>query len=286
MKAESYTVLERIHRRISPKSFRRQRRQKAIKAALRPWGGSNLAPNHPIFFQSMFKQPAILTEEVEILLNVNPGIPFIVDPKTADPNPFRQVILEQQYSDTLKFAPKARSIIDLGANVGYASLWFAIQYPDARICVVEPLKSNFLRIQRQVDAAGLGERIKALHAAVGVTSGFAELYSFENGFFHTSASLIQDEKHQTSVERVQCMTLMEIVESSEFSTPEIIKMDIEGTEEKLFEHEDVMAELLQHVKVFAIEIHKSPPESSSVHSFFRKHGWNYSLNSEVTTFYC
>ena len=42
------------------------------------------------------------------------------------------------------------TIIDGGANVGYASVFFAITYPQARIFAVEPEESNFEMLLKNV----------------------------------------------------------------------------------------------------------------------------------------
>jgi len=40
-------------------------------------------------------------------------------------------------------------VLDLGANVGFASLFFADAYPDAKIIAVEPSASNFEQLQKK-----------------------------------------------------------------------------------------------------------------------------------------
>ena len=54
---------------------------------------------------------------------------------------FEQVFVGRDYDFDLGFQPA--TIIDAGANVGYASLFFHQRYPDARIIAVEPDSSNF-----------------------------------------------------------------------------------------------------------------------------------------------
>ena len=54
---------------------------------------------------------------------------------------FEQVFVGRDYDFDLGFQPA--TIIDAGANVGYASLFFHQRYPDARIIAVEPDPSNF-----------------------------------------------------------------------------------------------------------------------------------------------
>src|ERR1041385_2632050 len=47
------------------------------------------------------------------------------------------------YKCVIDEVPDARTIIDLGANVGLASLYFARAYPDCRILALEPHPETF-----------------------------------------------------------------------------------------------------------------------------------------------
>ena len=42
-------------------------------------------------------------------------------------------------------------IIDAGANIGLASIWFASKFPEARILAIEPEKSNYELLVRNVE---------------------------------------------------------------------------------------------------------------------------------------
>ena len=68
---------------------------------------------------------------------------------TADTYVFREVFLQKAYDlGFLNLHPG--TIIDGGANVGYASIFFAITYPQARIFAIEPEESNFKMLLRNV----------------------------------------------------------------------------------------------------------------------------------------
>jgi hypothetical protein len=67
--------------------------------------------------------------------------PFRVRLKTSDVKAFEQVIYEKEYEMALSRPPSV--ILDAGANIGLASIYFANRYPNAKIIAVEPEKSNF-----------------------------------------------------------------------------------------------------------------------------------------------
>jgi FkbM family methyltransferase len=55
------------------------------------------------------------------------------------------------------FAHDAPSVVDLGANVGLATLWFKRHYPRARIVALEPDPAIFACLERNVRANGLSD---------------------------------------------------------------------------------------------------------------------------------
>jgi hypothetical protein len=59
---------------------------------------------------------------------------------------------------------KPRSILDLGANIGIASIDFALRYPQASIIAIEPVAANFQLLQKNISGF---QNIRALNVAVG-----------------------------------------------------------------------------------------------------------------------
>lgn len=64
-----------------------------------------------------------------------------IRPGTSDMAVFRKIFLQREYS--LECGQKPKLIIDGGANVGYASIFFAHKYPSAHIIAIEPEKRNY-----------------------------------------------------------------------------------------------------------------------------------------------
>src|SRR5687768_6096851 len=61
---------------------------------------------------------------------------------------FEQIFVNKEYDINVPFEPKV--IIDLDANVGYASVLFANRFPDAKIFALEPEDNNFSVAQTNV----------------------------------------------------------------------------------------------------------------------------------------
>jgi len=73
---------------------------------------------------------------------------------------FEKIFLDREYDlSFLNLDPKV--IIDGGSNVGYASVFFANRYPDARIISVEPEASNFRLLVKNTRSYPNVTRIRA-----------------------------------------------------------------------------------------------------------------------------
>src|SRR5271166_1471460 len=79
-----------------------------------------------------------------------PGIrtPVHLRLKTSDESTYAQTLLWGQYAFDLPFSPKV--IVDAGANIGMASIYFAHKYPEAKIIAIEAEGSNFDMLTRNI----------------------------------------------------------------------------------------------------------------------------------------
>jgi FkbM family methyltransferase len=129
--------------------------------------------------------------------------------------------LKQRYDAIL--ADGGRPIIvDAGANIGAASLWFGHAYPQARVVSVEPDPGNAAILRRNV-----GHRANhvILEAAIGAEPGFVSLVNEGLGW------AVQTKRAETGLPVV---TVDDAFEASGGDTPFIVKVDIEGFERDLF----------------------------------------------------
>ena len=77
-----------------------------------------------------------------------PGIqhPIFLRVRTTDVSLYSSILRGREYGFDLPFSP--RTIVDAGANVGMASIFFAQKYPQAKIIAVEAEASNFAMQKR------------------------------------------------------------------------------------------------------------------------------------------
>ncbi len=124
----------------------------------------------------------------------------------------------------------AGRVVDLGAHIGLATLYFAQIYPRATIVAYEPDPANYELLLKNVRENGLGERVQCVRAAVAPKSGRLKLqapvYPDEwrsgvgiipkgwRGVLHTKAM------------EVEAVGVAEVLAEG----ADLVKMDIEGME--------------------------------------------------------
>src|SRR5438309_225550 len=64
-------------------------------------------------------------------------------PATNDLFTFDEVFLTQVYGEVKFWLSEAQTVIDLGANIGLASIYFMHHYPGCRVLAVEPDPENY-----------------------------------------------------------------------------------------------------------------------------------------------
>lgn len=67
--------------------------------------------------------------------------PIFLRTNTTDAPTFSQIFIQKDYD--LRISIKPKLIIDGGANVGYASIWFANKFPKSKIYAIEPEAENY-----------------------------------------------------------------------------------------------------------------------------------------------
>ncbi|WP_205654457.1 FkbM family methyltransferase [Agrobacterium cavarae] len=121
---------------------------------------------------------------------------------------------------------KTPLIIDCGANIGCSALFFAREFPAAKLVAVEPERNNVEMIRK--NCASLNNVI-AVNKAVGSTDGLvtiADPHCDNNAFRMTREPDGKGDIPVTSIES--------LLSDYDQYVPFIIKIDIEGFEEDLF----------------------------------------------------
>lgn len=118
-------------------------------------------------------------------------------------------------------------IIDCGANVGLATLWFANRLPKATIFAIEPEDKNYSMLQR--NTAPYGDRIHLLKGAIRNRKERVTIVNPEAGSAAFQVRAPDDKRSGT-----EGFTIDEICRMAGVDGPFIVKIDIEGGQGNLF----------------------------------------------------
>jgi len=131
-------------------------------------------------------------------------------------------------------------IVDAGANIGAASIWFRKKYPGAAIVAVEPDPRNLRVLRLNVEGR---QEIAVVPAAIGSREGLVRIEDHGQGW---STRTKRDEGG------VPVITMANAFARVRDGIPFIAKIDIEGFESDLFADN---TEWLNEVYMVAIEPH-------------------------------
>jgi FkbM family methyltransferase len=193
----------------------------------------------------------------------------------ADCGVVRQIFLKEEYSlrksrrqndmmdayRTIVKLGKTPLIIDAGANIGASVVWFADTYPNSHIVAIEPDSDNVRLLRHNV--TGLDVDIR--EAALGAEDGLVSLIDPGNGEWG----------YQTAIDpagtcpRLSLTRLIDEKIKLNY-VPFLIKIDIEGGEENLFETNTDWVDLFP---LLIIELHDwlLPSKNTSL-NFIRRIG--------------
>jgi FkbM family methyltransferase len=122
----------------------------------------------------------------------------------------------------------ARTIVDLGAHVGLATLRLLAAHPDAHVLAVEADPELIPRLRENVRELP----VKVVHAAVGGESGTRTLYRASDVTWGNSLRRVLPSQVPVTV---PAATLDDVLEREGIDTVDLLKIDIEGGEWEVFD---------------------------------------------------
>lgn len=157
--------------------------------------------------------------------------PFYLRLKTSDLPTFDQVFMNQDYDFRTSKPPEV--IVDAGSNIGLATIWFANKYPNAKIIAIEPEKSNFEMLKKNIAPYSNTIPVQAAlwhkNEEINLIDPGLGKWGFMTEMKNPSESL-----PGTTCHTVQGMTIAKIMQDFNVEKIDILKMDIEGAEKEVF----------------------------------------------------
>ena len=161
-----------------------------------------------------------------------------------------QIFIKNEYKFDVNQQPEF--IIDAGANIGFAAVYFANKYPRARIVAIEPEKSNFEVLLKNVASY---PNIEPLRGALWGEE--TDLEVVDPGFGNWGFMIHENSgNHAPSTSRgqkVDCVTIDMILRRFGVDRISILKLDIEGAECEVFRNS---ASWMDKVDSLIVELHE------------------------------
>lgn len=187
---------------------------------------------------------------------------------SSDFDVFEQIFKQNEYE--FNIAQEPRVIVDAGANIGLASVYFANLYPNCKIVAIEPESTNFelLKINSKPYP-----NITPIHAALWHEVGEIDLVDpgLGNWGFMTETGSNQP-GHSPHRESVRAITVDWILKEFGFAELDILKIDIEGAEKEVFSN---TSGWVKQTNALIVELHERMKEGCNRSFYNGSNGFSH-----------
>jgi FkbM family methyltransferase len=171
---------------------------------------------------------------------------------SSDDFVFDQILIAGEHAPLEQMEPP-RFILDLGANVGYASALFASMYPDARILAVEPDARNYQLCVENLRP--YGARVTTLLGAVWIRASRLVVARGQFGDGRDWAVQVREPEEGAIPQGeplVDAWDMRSLLKLAGEPVVDLVKIDIEGSEAAMFA---ANTGWLEYVRNICIELH-------------------------------
>lgn len=175
----------------------------------------------------------------ELELQVRNGSDFLV---------FHEIFERRVYAIDYPFTPS--TILDLGANVGYSSLFLQRTFPNAQLAALEPVATNATALRHNWALNGV--RGIFFEAAAAPFDGTLEMELSIDDCGHRVVGSDSSHEHGAAHVRVEAMSIPTLLQRLGWQSVDLLKVDIEGYESVLLRQD---ASWLGLVRMVFIEVH-------------------------------
>ena len=177
---------------------------------------------------------------------------------------FKEIFMDECYMDGLELhVPDNSTIIDIGANAGFFTLFATSRFYDSRVLAYEPIPSNFKQLSRNRELNS-DCNIECFQKAVAGHSGTVEIMFDPDDSFTTSATMFQEPHKHNQVIQVLSITLSDIFREHSIQRCNLLKMDCEGAEYDIIY--GCPLECLSRIDQIAMEVHGGAGSRQNIES--------------------
>lgn len=239
-----------------------------------------------MFEYRMSRNPEILSFQKKdgyYDVNIKSGTLTIRDERFSDWLVFDQIFKREEYGILMGFMKHNGyldadvTIIDAGANVGYATFYFSTHIPKARIFAVEPSSENAAAFRMNVQSLANSASIKVYEKALSASDSSS--FTLDRGFRDGKDWSIVTEPDSNG--EIEGISVSRIMAENQLETLTLLKIDIEGAERFLFAP-DADLSYLDRVRIISVEIHDEFEIREIIYKNLRDRGFLLIDSSEYT----
>jgi len=181
---------------------------------------------------------------------------------------FRQIFFSRQY-DFPGLPRTAKTIVDLGANIGLSAVFFAHRYPQAKIVAVEPDGENFDMLLNNCSSIS---NVTVCRRAIMGGQGWAASYDGGNKLEENAIVFQEVSGQEVCKTSVPCTSLVRFLDDNAISHVDVLKIDVEGAEAVIFRN---AKDWIHRCDVILVEPHDDqiPGVSAFIKETCMKHGY-------------
>jgi len=191
--------------------------------------------------------------------------------QTTDFYVFEEIFIDEVYKMHVK--TDANYIIDAGANIGLAALYFQRAFPGSRIISIEPESSNFEILELN-------------------TSKYSNIERYHKGLWNKKCALkitetnegnwgfmVEETTDKTNV--IEAIAVSDLLEDHPTPVIDIFKIDIEGSEKEVFEGN---TDWIPMAKTIIVEVHENLRKGATNSVLSALKDFNFSKTTETYHF--
>lgn len=166
---------------------------------------------------------------------------------TMDQFAFREIFQTESLDTDFLGIDVPTTIVDCGAHIGSASLYFSLKFPTSKITAIEPDADNYKLLKANTEQY---PNICTINAAVWDSSASVTIVDSNS---NTTGRSVREVGTSESGS-IPGLTLNEIFDQQNLGMIDILKIDVEGAEKRLFSSPSVDS-WLRRVRVLIVEPH-------------------------------
>jgi len=177
-------------------------------------------------------------------------------PNSLDNASFKEIFFDQEYLIEYPkwMYSKQLNIIDAGANIGFASVFFANKFKNANIISIEPDEENFKWLKKNTtDYKG----VRPLNGAIWFENENVQIFDESWG----SRGYMVDKETRKGEKSIKGYTVDTIMKMFKLEHIDIFKIDIEGSEKDIFQYN--FENWIPKTRIIIIELHDRMKEGCS-----------------------